>query len=511
MNQPRVIFIDDESCFREGLEISIGSLFGANRAFDVDFYSHPEEAVDSIKKNPFNVCLVFMDHHFHKENNQTDFGANFIKPIKQLNPHIEVIMMSGDQTPKSLGLWLKNGADKFLYKEYDEEGKNKLQVIISEALMRFKTTFSTLLDSEQDSYLKVPDELKRIGLISRSSSMKIVADLVLQAAKTDLSVLIMGETGTGKELIAKAIHNNSNRRDKEFRTIDCTQFKNSELIASELFGSEKGAFTGAESKVGLLEMAHGGTLFLDEIHHLDSDAQGKLLRFLEDKKVRRVGGRTEKQVDVRLIFAGKPLLMDLVSEDKFLADLIYRMKEVKVELPKLSDRINDIEILCSFFINKYTNANTSIPKKIHPDAIKILKSHSWPGNIRELEKLMKITTVLVESPIILPEHIQRYGEFELVNDLIASSETLEQMNMRHKNEVRTIILKTYQACDFNLAETARSLDIKRTSLRSQCIALGIWESMELSTKRELAEDKKDLKRIIQKSINMANQVIESLV
>ena len=171
MEQPRVIFIDDEKCFRDGIEISIDLQFGSNRAFDVEFHSHPEIALESIKKNPFNVFMIFMDHHFRESKDKTTLGANYIKDIKRINSYIEVIMMSTDQTPESLRLWLQNGADKFLYKEFNNQNE-KLQVFISEALTKFRSKFNGLLENQHRGIARIPDELKKIGLVSVAPSMK---------------------------------------------------------------------------------------------------------------------------------------------------------------------------------------------------------------------------------------------------------------------------------------------------------------------------------------------------
>lgn len=509
MEQPRVIFVDDESCFRDGLKISLDSVFGSERAFNVEFHSHPELALESIKKNPFNVFLVFMDHHFHESKEKTTLGADFIRPIKRVNSYIEIVMMSSDTSPESLRSWLKNGADKFLYKEFVGQ-QEKLQIFITEALTKFRSKFNGFLGNTSRRVNQVPESLKKIGVVSLDREMKAAADLVLQSAVSNLSVLIYGETGTGKELIARAIHQNSDRKEKQFRTIDCTQFKKSELIASELFGNEKGAFTGAESKIGLLEVANGGTVFLDEVHHLGEEAQAMLLRFIQDRKVRRVGGSVEKYVDVRLVFAAKPLLKELVNEDKFLVDLIYRMKEIKIDLPRLADRPNDVEVLCEFFLKKQRQPQVdNVPKQFHPDSLDILRAHSWPGNVRELENLVKRLSVLVPGPIILPEHIEKYGELEATSTVENATllESLEQMNTRHENEVRTLILKTYQASDYNLSETSRKLGVARSSLRSQCQALGIWESMDVVSRKDQANGKSDLKRMLDNSVRMVMSAV----
>lgn len=503
METPRVIFVDDELCFQQGLQLSLNTVFGPDPSFKAEFYSHPDAALDAIRANPFNVFLVFMDHHFREGSEKLTLGADFIKPIKRINSYIEIVMMSADTSPESLRLWLKNGADKFIYKEFTGQHE-KLQIFITEALGKFRSKFNCFLDQKKRRVHLVPDALKKIGIVSMNTSMRVSAELVLQSAASDLSVLIIGETGTGKELIAKAIHQNSKRRDKQFRTIDCTQFKKSELIASELFGSERGAFTGAESKAGLLEMANGGTVFLDEVHHLGPEGQAMLLRFIQERKIRRVGGSVEKFVDVRLVFAAKPLLKDLVAGDEFLADLMYRMKEIKIDLPKLTDRPEDIDVLCEFFLDKHApKGEIKVTKQFHPDAIDLLRSYSWPGNVRELENLIKRLSVLVEGYIILPEHIEKYGELDSgaipVNSLNAL-ESLVEMQVRHENEARALILKTYQDCDQNLSETARKLGVARSSLRSQCQALGIWESMDAVTKIDATEGKEDLKRRVDNSL-----------
>lgn len=510
MQQPRVIFVDDESCFRDGILLSLNMAFGESRAFDVEFHAHPEQALESIKRNPFNVFLVFMDHHFRESSEKTVLGADYIKAIKRINSYIEVVMMSADTSPESLRMWIKNGADKFLYKEFNSQ-KEKLHIFITEALTKYRSKFNGLLGQQSKKVTQVADSLKKIGVISLSSSMKAIADLVLQCASSDLSVLIFGDTGTGKELIARAIHQNSTRKDKQFRTIDCTQFKKSELIASELFGSEKGAFTGAESKVGLFEIANGGTVFLDEVHHLGEEAQAMLLRFIQERKVRRVGGSVEKYVDVRLVFAAKPQLKDLVNEDRFLIDLMYRMKEIKIDLPRLSERPNDIEVLCEYFLEKNKKEASGLPKIFHPDALDILKNYSWPGNVRELENVIKRLSLLVAEPIILAEQVLQYGELEsseMKSEMVLPNETLDQVRIRHENELRALILKAYQSSEYNLSETARKLNVARTSLRSQCVALGIWESMDVVGRKEQASGKSDLKRMLDNSMRFMGSVLE---
>lgn len=507
MELPRILFVDDEQCMRSSCELVLSKAFGENKAFEMEFFSSPDQALVAIKRNPFNVAMVVLDHHFRDlVTDELVLGSDYIKKIKSLNSYIEVIMMSGDQSSESLRLWLKNGADKFLYK--DSEGlQEKIQVFITQALTKFHSKFGQAFQRHSNGMSRVPDSLKKLGLVSVSDEMKGVADLVLQCANSDLSVFIIGETGTGKELVARAIHQNSDRLSNEFRVIDCTQFKQSQIIASELFGSEKGAFTGAESKVGLFEVANGGTVFLDEVHHLDEVAQGMLLRFLQDKIVRRVGGKTEKKVNVRLIFAGKPILKDLVQKGSFLPDLFYRMKEVKIDLPRLGDRTEDIEILAFYFLEKIAST-AGKSKTFHPDTIKLLQSYKWPGNVRELENLIKRLSVMVPDTIISPADVKKFGELDLeqLDEEYLEIMTFDELQAKHNREKRDLILRAYEISDFNMAETARLLGVARTTLRNQCRDLGIRELMEVEPLKEMGKNSSEVRRFFRqqwKSITSA--------
>lgn len=487
MDRVRIIFVDDEKIFRDTIALVIQDSF-SNQAFAVEYYSHPKDAFEAIKSNPFNVALVCLDHQYRINDDETEYGSPYIKTIKKINSFIDVVIMSGDTSTDSLRSWLRDGADKILYKDKDLD--KKIPVFLSESLNRFHLKFPS---QQESSHLlsNIPSELKQLNLISVSEQMKSAARLSLQCANSDLSVMIIGDTGTGKELFSRGIHNNSQRKSKPFKTIDCTHFKKSELIASELFGSEKGAFTGAESKIGLLENANGGTVFLDEVHHLDSVAQAMLLRFIQERTVRRVGGKNETRVDVRLVFAAKPVLLEQVEKGEFLPDLYYRMKEIKIDLPALHERIQDLEVLCFYFLHKYSDnkSDSKEVKRLHPDSIALLKRYNWPGNVRELENLIKRLNVLVTDSMILPSHIEKYGELvwadadtKLINT--AKIQPLHQLQQKHDNEMRALILTTYQNSKFNFLETSSKLEIPRNTLRNQCKSLGIWDVMEASNKSE---------------------------
>lgn len=487
MEMPRVIFIEDEPCLRETYDITLKRSYGENRGFNFEFYSNPDEAVAEIRKFPFNVAIVFLDHHFRNDPDKLVLGSSYIREIKKLNHHIEVIMMSGDNSSESLQLWLKNGADKFIYKDSDSN-LTKIQIFINQALTSFNAKFGRVLRNKGNTIHSISESVRKLKIVSVSPQMETVAQLVLQSAKSIHSILLIGDTGTGKELIARAAHENSSRAKSVFKTIDCTQFKNSQIIQSELFGSEKGAFTGAEAKVGLLELANGGTLFIDEAHHLDSSAQAMFLRFLQERKVRRVGGNKETPVDVRLIFAAKPLLKEMVEKNEFLPDLYYRMNEIKIEIPSLKEREGDIESLCYFFLSR-ENERNGTQKNLFPDTIRLLQKYDWPGNVRELENLIKRLCVLVQDDTILPEHIFKYGELKINvgNDDVHTIKTFDELEREQKKEKIDLIMRAYRIGNYNQAEAARILDIPRKTFANRVKALGIEQLMD----KNIEEEKKN--------------------
>lgn len=498
MEMPRVLFVDDEECLRGTYKLLLKEAYGENRAFEIEFYASPVEAIASIRRNPFNIALVFLDQHFNVTPEQLLLGSDYIRDVKKLNPYVEVVMMSADETPETMSKWIKNGADKFIYKESRNLG-GKLQVFINQALTNFHAKFGKLIGSTKNQLLSMPESVKKLNLISVSPQMETIANLVLQCATSDLAALLIGDTGTGKELIGKAIHQNSNRSKKEFLVIDCTHFKNSQLIQSELFGSEKGAFTGAETREGLLEIGNGGTVLLDEVHHLSLDAQAMLLRCLQERKIRRVGGKTEIQLNIRFIFAGKPILKEMVQRNEFLPDLYYRMKEVRIEIPNLVDRDGDVEALSLYFLDRENKKNGAL-KKLHPDTISLLREYRWPGNVRELENLMRRLSVMVNESIILPEHVLKLGEIEVdPNNLdVLEIQTFDDLEREQKKQTIKLIMKAYEASEFNQAEAARLLGMPRTSFVNKCKSLGVQELMESSISREEGKNS-DIKSALKKS------------
>src|SRR5215510_6466043 len=256
--------------------------------------------------------------------------------------------------------------------------------------------FETIAQREPD---------RTYGMVGTSQAMREVYDMVARVAPTTSTVLIQGETGTGKELIARAIHSTSRRGEHPFVTVDCSALAES-LLESELFGHVKGAFTGAQTdKRGLIETAGGGTCFLDEIGEISSCVQAKLMRVLQEREVRRVGGTDTFKVDVRVIAATNKDLGALVAEGKFREDLFYRLSVVTITLPPLRERREDIPLLARHFLASYVAVNERLAKSISPEAMALLVAYDWPGNVRELQHAIERAAALRSNPVLLPEDL----------------------------------------------------------------------------------------------------------
>ena len=315
-------------------------------------------------------------------------GLDLLREIKARSPQTAVIMMTAYSSHKSAIEAMKNGAFNYLAKPFDVE---ELKVLARGALEKLH------LESE-NLYLKRELEQKYqfSNLIGRSPKMQEVFSLVERVAKTSSTVMIRGESGTGKELVAKAIHYASPRRERRFLSINCGALPEN-LLESELFGHEKGAFTGAvRDKKGLFQEADQGTIFLDEIGEMTPPMQVKLLRALQDRKIRRVGGNREEAVDVRIIAATNQDLQVLIHSGQFREDLFYRINVIPIHLPPLRQRREDIPLLVEHFLRKYGDAMGQ-PRPISVEAMKVLEAYEWPGNVRELENTIERALALATT------------------------------------------------------------------------------------------------------------------
>ncbi len=356
------------------------------------------EAVIIIKNEP--VHIVICDYDLPRD------SLKFLRKVKMLKPYIEVIFLSEHVNLSKAIEAMKEGAYDFYQFPVD---KRLLMTVIDKALEK-QTLFFEKSALEQ----KVKEQFDYRNIIGRSKAIKHVVDIVSSVAQKNVNILISGETGTGKELVASAIHYNSPRSSKSFIKVNCAALSEG-VLDSELFGHEKGAFTGAiATRIGRFELAHGGTIFLDEIGDVPPNIQVKLLRVLQEREFERVGGNETKKVDVRVIAATNKDLKTLVHEGNFRKDLYYRLNVVNIEMPALRDRSEDIPLLVSYFINKLNTEKGYQIKGISKEAMQILLNYNWPGNVRELENALESAMALAESEIIEAKYLP---SFLLLNPL----------------------------------------------------------------------------------------------
>jgi two-component system response regulator AtoC len=387
----KLLIVDDEQSVRYSFKKLLNS-----SSYQISEASNATEAISVFKAE--NPHIVILDIEMPGKD-----GIQVLKEIKEISPKTPVIIItaygSGDRVIKAM----KYGAFEYIEKPFDIP---RFISVLEEALK------CSIIDNDLP-YQKEnnKNELRAQDIdviVGESSAIKEVLKLIGKVATSDANILVVGESGTGKELVAKAIHKYSNRAAKPFIAINCAAIPES-LLESELFGYEKGAFTGAErQKLGKFEEAHNGTLFLDEIGDMSISVQSKLLRILQEGTLERVGSTKSIKVDVRIVAAtNRNLENDIVSKS-FREDLYYRLKVITISLPPLRMRKEDIPILAQHFLAKHSTGAKNANLAFHPDAITRMASYSWPGNIRELENTIKRSVILAKGNIVTPEIL--YGE-----------------------------------------------------------------------------------------------------
>ncbi|WP_372744810.1 sigma-54-dependent transcriptional regulator [Lutibacter sp.] len=377
-------------------------------------------------------------------------GDKLFKKIKQSNPNVPVIIISGQEDISVAVNLLKMGVDDYLIK--DDSTKD----LLWNSILRIRET-QTL--KKEVAYLREELGYKYAfekSIIGQSESIKNVFSMMEKAVKTNINISITGETGTGKELVAKAIHYNSSRKGKKFIAVNMAAIPQ-ELIESSLFGHEKGAFTGAVSRtIGKFEEANGGTIFLDEIAELDMNLQSKLLRVLQERELVRVGGNENVKLDIRLIVATHKNLSEEVRKGNFREDLFFRIMGLPIKLPPLRERGNDILILAKYFLESFSNANNLGPIQISKDAKDKLLNYYFPGNVRELKAMIDLAAVLCENGEIKANDIV-YTNTNKADIFIAEQKTLRE----HTKDIINYYLKQNNN-DIN--KTAKLLDIGKSTI-----------------------------------------------
>ncbi|MFQ5830706.1 MAG: sigma-54-dependent transcriptional regulator [Candidatus Methylomirabilia bacterium] len=389
MTRDRLLIVDDEPDMVENCLRILG-----RSGFRCASTTDPREALTLIESE--RPDLVLTDLKMPGMD-----GMELLRHARGLDPHMPVIIFTAFATIESAVAAVKEGAFDYLPKPFSVD---QLKVAVDRALAQRRLALENLHLREQ-----LQGAYGFENIVGRSQAMAQVFELVRKAARSEANLLVIGESGTGKELIARAIHANSPRAAEAFIPVDCASLPES-LLESELFGHEKGAFTGAvRTKPGLIEVAHRGTLFLDEIGELSLGLQVKLLRALQERQIRRVGGTRQIDVDVRSVSATNRDPRELVAKGQFREDLYYRVNVIAIPLPPLRERKGDVTLLTHTFFRKYGQGRDRPLRGFEPEAMQILEAYSWPGNVRELQNVIERACALADGNTItgrdLPEHL----------------------------------------------------------------------------------------------------------
>ena len=441
-----VLLVDDEPLVLDSLR----EIINRESKYEVAVAENGSIALDMVNRESFAVVITDL---MLKDIS----GIDLLKTIKAQAPETQVIMVSGRGTIDFAVEAMKMGAFDFLTKPYSPP--HLLQI-----LDRAKTYYESLVENKQ-----LRGEIRRLKknyeIVGTHQKIKRIKEIIENIAPSDSTVLIQGKSGTGKELVARAIHNRSLRADGPFQAVNCGVFTET-LIENELFGHEKGAYTGAVQRaIGRVEAAAGGTLFLDEIDTMPVSSQVKLLRVLEERSFQRLGGTKPIYVDFRLIAATNSDLKDAVAKKMFRDDLYYRLNVITITLPELSERLSDIPFLVDYFMDRYQGK--SMVQSISPAAMDILIKYPWPGNVRELVNAVEYAMVMAKGTQILPCDLPETVQGKVTEPL------LMRESLSLKETERELIVRTLKDCRGNKHLAAKILRIPRSTLYSKIQKHGI--------------------------------------
>ncbi|HEY0303956.1 MAG TPA: sigma-54 dependent transcriptional regulator [Longimicrobiales bacterium] len=450
---PRVLAVDDEQVVCESIR-RVLTLEG----YAVTTTTSPREGIELVRKQPFDLLLLDIKMP------EID-GIEFLREARNISPEAEVLIITGYATIETAVEAMKLGAFDYLEKPVSPP---QLIVAAARALERkHLIDLTRRLRSELESRHKIGN------VIAASPKMRKVMQLVGKVAPSNSTVLITGETGTGKDVIARAIHYNSPRSDGPFVVADCASLSES-LLESELFGHVRGAFTGAiRDRKGLAETARGGTLFLDEIATISPQLQGALLRLLQEHEIRPVGSDKAVKVDVRVIAATNRDLKELVHEGKFREDLYYRLSVFTIDLPPLRERREAIPLLAHHFVQRIAREVGKDIQLISPQAMALLEAHDWPGNVRELENVIERAVLLAEGAAITPETIPisvadpNSRWMGVPTDAKALVDAKKELRAEAVDRLeRLFVLKALHTAEWNVTHAAQNVGMQRTNFHA---------------------------------------------
>ncbi len=449
----RVLAVDDEEEALDDLEHVL-----RKEKYDVVTAHTGPEALDLIRSHDFDVVLT--DLRMEKVD-----GMTILREAKEKNSVTEVIMITAFASVDTAIEAMRQGAYHYLAKPYRV---GEVRKVVAEAAEKVRLK-KEITELKKD--LESLQEGSQVKIVTQNPAMRRMLDTALKAALADCNVLITGESGTGKDLLARFVHENSRRRKGPFMAINCGVF-NEELLANELFGHEKGAYTGAmSSKAGIIEVAAAGTLFLDEITEMSPNMQVKLLRVIQERQMMRVGGTVSIEVDVRFIAATNRNIEVAIANSHFRQDLYYRLNVVSLEIPALRERKDDIPLLCQFFLMKHAKLMRRDAASLSREVTDILKNHDFPGNVRELENIIERGLVLTSGNSIevrhLPDHL-RHGRSEPLDASHDDLPTLEESEIK-------LIKRVLDETSGNKKLASSILGIDRSSLWRKIKKYGLEE------------------------------------
>ncbi|WEK37177.1 MAG: sigma-54 dependent transcriptional regulator [Candidatus Pseudobacter hemicellulosilyticus] len=438
-NALRIFILEDDMWYGSMLH----HYLSLNPDYEVKRFDKPSEFFNHLHENPDVVTLDYFMPDMD--------GSTVLKKIREINPDIKVIIISGQEDLRTAVSLVTSGAFDYIVKDNDTRDRLWNVLLHLKEIVGLRKEVEDLKEQvgKRHDYSKY--------LIGKSDVMNKVFALIEKASKSNITVSVNGETGTGKEMVAKAIHFNSERKNKPFVTVNVAAIPH-DLIESELFGHEKGSFTGATTRrIGKFEEAHNGTLFLDEIGELDISLQAKLLRVLQEREISRIGGNEVIPINVRIIVATHKDMLEEVHRKNFREDLYYRLIGLPVLLPPLRDRGSDIVLLAKSFLDQFCQENHMTKKVLTPEAQQKLLQYSFPGNVRELRSVMELTTVMTDEDNILPEHV-------MINNAPVSMHNFNGVEKSLKEYEIQIIQHYLDKYDKDVLLVAKKLDIGKSTI-----------------------------------------------
>ncbi|MEX0845288.1 MAG: sigma-54 dependent transcriptional regulator [Balneolaceae bacterium] len=443
----RILVVDDDTDV-----LNAARLYLKQHVEKVDVEKNPKLIPSLMQEYDYDAILL--DMNFHEDVSSGEEGFLWLEKILDTDPAMAVVLITAYGDVEKAVQAVKKGASDFVLKPWQNE---KLLATVTSAMNLSQSKRDSQRLRTQNAALNADMEQPYQNIIGESRAMEHVFQTIEKVAKTDANVLITGENGTGKELVARALHRRSNRNENAFITVDMGALTES-LFESELFGHEKGAFTDAkESRAGRFEIANGGTLFLDEIGNLPIQLQPKLLSALQTHEIRRIGSNKITKIDIRLICATNISLGEMVQKQEFRQDLLYRINTIEIKLPPLRERAEDIPLLAEHFLKKYRMKYKKEVQKITSQALSHLKEYHWPGNIRELEHAVERAVIMTDG-----NQLQK-GDF-LLTSVTGNDHKLPVAGLNLEEVEKTVIRKAMDKHDGNISHASEELGLTRASL-----------------------------------------------